>query len=141
MTWVIKVMEDDGVAKSIVITRGATDNSSSSGTTKDSYSETPQLSQTDFDEDMLDYRSNFDKATADSTFTRQQSANITTKHKSWDEELKNLRMTYYNDIIEYMMRFPSLIYQEYALDSMPYPDLIKLYIKNIKDTFDNLDNE
>lgn len=132
LAWCLKIMEDDGVAKSIVITRNLQDTGSNSSTSKDSYSETPQLGQVDFDEDMLDYRSNFDKGSTSGSYSRTTNTGVTTKHKSWDEEMKNLRNVYMAEMSEYIRKIPYLIYSAYALDNYPYPELIKGYIENVK---------
>ena len=132
LAWCLKIMEDDGVAKSIVISRALQDAGSNSSTSKDSYSETPQLGQVDFDEDMLDYRSNFDKGSTAGSYTRATNTSVTTQHKSWDEEMKNLRNVYMAEMSEYIRKIPYLIYSAYALDNYPYPELIKGYIENTR---------
>lgn len=136
LAWCLKIMEDDGVAKTIAVTRSLRDSSTNASTSKDSYSETPQLSQVDFDEDMLDYRSNFDKSTVAGNYSRAYEAEIQTAHKSWDEEMKNLRNVYMAEISEYIRKIPYLIYSAYALDTMPFPDLIKGYIDGLKSLYE-----
>lgn len=136
LAWVKKIMTDDGVAKSIVISRNLRDSGNNSTESKDSYSETPQLGQVDFDEDMLDYRSNFDKGNSSSSYMRATVTDVTTRHKSWDEEMKNLRMVYMSEITEYTRKIPYLIYSAYALDTMPFPDIICEYVNSIRSLYE-----
>lgn len=124
---------------------------------KNIVSKTPQASLSNFD-DMIKYVSEASKNNKSSTLGRTESANNTIQDtdstqksvagnsqgvsdldvtsKSWDEEEKNMKLVFYNDLCDYIRQIPQWIYSEYALDSMPAMDLVKETFNYFKEMYE-----
>lgn len=138
-----RILSDGGVARTVLTHRSYTDNNESSGTNRSQYSETPQVDVNEgtiptFDE-TLDYLSNVSKNNDEIESERTGESDLSVTSKSWDEELKNLNMLFYNAICEYISKIPEIIYNYYSLDSYPVPELMCKsieYYKALRDIYE-----
>lgn len=128
---------NNGFARSIVRKGALSSSTDSSSKNKDYNSETPQVSSNDEALDNLEYLSNASKSFNTSTSSVSQNDNVEETSKTWEDEKKNLELVYYNDITNYIMRIPYLIYDYFALDTYPYPDAIERFYENLKVIYTN----
>lgn len=113
---------------------------------KNIISKTPQASLASFD-DMINYVSEATKNDKSSTLGRTESGNdaiadsessqksvagnsqgvsdLDVTSKSWDEEEKNMKLVFYNDLCDYIRQIPQWIYSQYSLDSMPSDEIVR----------------
>lgn len=131
-----KILEHDGVAKNIAKVRSYGQNGTASSTNKNYYSETPQVGNLNFDTAIIEYASNLSKDTNDETNALVGNSNETESGSTWDEALQNVRMVFYNDLIDFIANIPAMVYSYYALDSVPYPELISAYVNNLKNIWE-----
>ena len=54
--------------------------------------------------------------------------------------MKNLRLVFYNDLMDFIAWIPNIIYNYYCLDSRPAPALVKEYYSSLVNSFE-LENE
>lgn len=128
-----KMITDDGLARSLITQRNFANNNHSGSTDKNYYSETPQIELSNFEEGIK-YASNLGKNESIMNSSQSGASGETVKSKSWDEELKNLRFAFYNDLVDFIVDLPNTLYNYYALDSRPAMSLIKAsydYRKNL----------
>ncbi len=128
-----KMITDDGLAKRIVINRTFENTTEGESTDKNIYSETPSIELDNFEEGIK-YASNLSQNSNDNTLNASGENEEISKTTTWEEELKNVRFAFYNDLIDYIEKIPNLLYEYYALDSRPAKELIKAtheYFKTI----------
>ena len=138
-----KILNDDGIARSVITHRSYSDDTTSQGINRSQYSETPQIdvssqSVPSFD-DTLEYLSNVSKSKDDIETNRDGESDLTVSSKTWDEEQKNLNMMFYNTLCEYVSRIPEMVYNYYSLDSYPIPEIISEsfeYFKGLRDIYE-----
>ena len=138
-----RILENDGIARSVITHRTYSDDTTSQGVNRSRFSETPQVdvssqSVPSFDE-TLDYLSNMSKSTDDIVTNRDGESDLSVSSKTWDEEQKNLNMMFYNTLCEYVSRIPEMIYNYYSLDSYPIPEVISEsinYYKSLRDIYE-----
>lgn len=130
-----KILTDKGLARSVITHREYDNRGNSDGTTKSYNSETPQISLDNFD-DAIKYASNLAK-NEDLTHSRTYGdSDLTVSSKSWDEEEKNLKYLFYNDLCDYMRQIPRYIYSEYSLDTAPADFIVEETFKYFKDMYE-----
>lgn len=138
-----KILNDDGIARSVITHRSYSDSNSSSGTNNSAYSETPQVDVSTATlpdiEDTLQYLSNVTHNKDDIEGSREGESDLTVSSKTWDEEQKNLSLIFYNALCEYVVRIPEMIYNYYCLETNPVPDLLLKsvdYFKALRDIYE-----
>lgn len=142
-----KILTDDGLAKQITTNRSYADTGSSTQTSKDANSETPQIDMTDSEGNLdfneaMKYASNLSSNEGHSDSNRYGSSQVSISSKSWDEQLQNTRLIFYNDLIDYISKIPELLYHFFCLETVPYPDIVKQTLYSIKQAFKlTIDNE
>lgn len=134
-----KVLTDKGFAKKITIGRQYQDTSHTEGNNKNYNSETPQIELDNF-EDAIKYASNLSKDENENDATRNGYSSISTEGKTFEEAVKNTRFLFFNELVDYIMNIPKIVYSYYALDSLPYPALVKNYMDTIKNCYE-IENE
>lgn len=135
-----KMITDDGLARRMSLSRSFQNDYSDSGTNKNYFSETPQEELDNFETAIMKYASNLTKDTSAKSGQQLGTASETSTNVTWDEAMKNLRLVFYNDLMDFVSWIPNIIYNYYCLDSRPYPALVKEYYKGIIDVF-HLENE
>lgn len=130
-----KILTDNGLARSVITHREYDNRGNSDGTTKSYNSETPQIELTNFD-DAIKFASSLAK-NEDLTHSRTYGdSDLTVSSKSWDEEEKNLKYIFYNDLCDFIRKMPQWIYAQYSLDSMPTYDIVKETFNYFKDLYE-----
>ena len=129
-----RVLTDKGLTRSVVTHREYSNQGESSGENKNFNSETPQITLDNFD-DAIKYASNLAKNEDSTSSSNSGNSDLTVESKSWDEEEKNLKYIFYNDICDFMNKMPQWIYSQYALDSMPAYDIVKETFNYFKDLY------
>ena len=130
-----KVLTDKGIARSVVTHRSYSNQGESDGNNKNYNSETPQINIDNFD-DAIKFASNLAKNEDHTESSSSGESDLDVKSKSWDEEEKNLKYIFYNDLCDFVRKMPQWIYSQYALDSMPFPDLIQETFNYFKDLYE-----
>lgn len=130
-----KMVTDDGLARQMSIDRGFENHGGESDTNKSYNSDTPQEELDNFETALIKYASSLSKDQRSRTSNQHGTSYERAKNTSWDEGMKNLRLVFYNDLVEFISAIPNIIYTEYCLDSRPYPALVKEYRKNLINTF------
>lgn len=128
-----KMITDDGITRNLVTSRNFANNNSSTTVDKNLYSETPQIQLDNF-ENAIKYASNVARNDSNVTGAQSGASGETVTSKSWDEQMKNLRFAFYNDLAEFIADIPNILYNYYSLDSYPVPALVKArrdYYKNL----------
>ena len=87
-------------------------------------------------DDAIKYASNLQKNTDHVETSNSGESDLSVSSKSWDEEEKNLKYIFYNDLCDYIRQIPRLIYSKYSLDSMPSIDLVEETFKYFKDMYE-----
>ena len=57
---------------------------------------------------------------------------------TWDEAMSNLRTALFNDLVDYVIRIPNMIYNHYSLDTMPFMEQVKAtfrYFENLAEIY------
>ena len=135
-----KMITEDGLAREMSIDRGFNNVSADSDTNKNYFSETPQEELDNFENAIIKYASNLTKDERSRRANQNGTSYERAKNLTWDEGMKNLRLVFYNDLVEFITSIPNTLYTYYCLDSRPYPALVKEYYKTVFDAFD-LENE
>ena len=130
-----KMITDEGLARQMSIDRGFDNSGSASESRKNYYSETPQEELDNFETAIVKYASNLSKDAVTSSNSQGGTSYERAKTTSWDEGMKNLRLVFYNDLVDFISSIPNIIYNYYCLDSRPAPALVKGYIENIINAF------
>ena len=135
MSFYLRILEDDGVARKLVTHRNYENSGESNGEYKNYESETPQVELDNFD-DAIKYASNLEKNEDTRTSSKEGSSDFELKSFNWDEALRNMKMVFYNDLVNYILSLPILVYNYYALDEYPVQESVIQYFKYIKDLRD-----
>ena len=135
MSFYLRILEDDGVARKLVTHRDYSSTGQSSGEYKNYESETPQVELTNFD-DAIKYASNLEKNEDLRNTQKWGGSNFELKSFNWDEALRNMKMVFYNDLVNYILSLPILVYNYYALDEYPIQESVVQYFKYLKDLKD-----
>ena len=130
-----KVITDDGLARQMTIDRSFNNVSADSDTNKNYVSDTPQEELDNFETAIIKYASSLTKDERSRRGNQNGTSNETAKNTSWDEGMKNLRLVFYNDLVEFISSIPNILYNYYCLDSRPYPALAKEYYKGMFNAF------
>lgn len=144
----LKVLTDAGVQRNLIYSKTYTNNGSASSTERGTDSVTPQNSnlydsehpESDslFDQAIANYASEINKNKAQSTTSSYGGSTTGVTGVTWDEQKKNLQMLFYNELKDYIMSIPERIYNYYALETIPAPDLFKRMVDNFHEVIDNL---
>ena len=137
MSFYNRMLEDDGVARKLVTHRDYSSTGQSSGEYKNYESETPQVQLTNFD-DAIKYASNLEKNEDLRNTQKWGGSDFELKSFNWDEALRNMKMVFYNDLVNYVLSVPVLVYNYYALDQYPVQESVIEYInymKNLRDIY------
>ena len=132
-----KFIYDDGLAKKITIDKEYEDHTGSSTHNNNIHSELPQIELNNFEEGIK-YASTLDKDTGGMTANNHGEGNETRKEVTWDEAMTNLRTMLFNELIDYIVRVPNMIYNHYSLDTMPYYEIINStfkYFENLAEVY------
>lgn len=73
--------------------------------------------------------------------TTANSGNSTTNVTgvTWEEARKNLSLIFFNELKDYIMRIPEMIYSYYSIDTMPFTDLTKEYFDYLDSLFESVE--
>ena len=137
MSFYNRMLVDDGVARKLVTHRDYSSTGQSSGEYKNYESETPQVQLTNFD-DAIKYASNLEKNEDLRNTQKWGGSDFELKSFNWDEALRNMKMVFYNDLVNYVLSVPVLVYNYYALDQYPVQESVIEYInymKNLRDIY------
>lgn len=130
-----KILTDKGIARSVVTHREYSNEGESDGTNRGYNSETPRITLDNFD-DAIKYASNLQKNTDHTESSTSGDSDLTVSSKSWDEEEKNLKYMFYNDLCDFIRQIPMYIYSKYSLDSMPAMDIREEVFNYFKDLYE-----
>ena len=130
-----RILTDEGLARSVVTHREYSNTGESDGNNKNYNSETPQITLNNFD-DAIKYASNLSKNEDHTESSTSGDSDLSVKSKSWDEEEKNLKYIFYNDLCDFIRKMPQWIYAQYSLDSMPSYDIVKETFNYFKDMYE-----
>ena len=130
-----KMITDDGLARQMSIDRGFENHSGESDTNKRYDSDTPQEELDNFETAIIKYASGLSKDQRSRTANQNGTSYERAKNLSWDEGMKNLRLVFYNDLVEFISSIPQIVYNYYCLDSRPFPDLVREYYKGLFNAF------
>ena len=131
-----KILTDNGLARSVVTHREYSNEGEFDGTNKDVNAETPQMIITDFEDAIKHYASDIKKNTDHTESSTSGESDLTVESKSWEEEEKNLKYIFYNDLCDFIRKIPQWLYSQYALDSMPSFDIVKETFNYFKDMYE-----
>lgn len=123
-----KFIYDDGLAKKITIDRDYEDHTDSTNNTENTHSELPQIELDNF-EQGIKYASTMDKNDNTLDYDNEGEGHETRKEVTWDEAMTNLRTMLFNELVDYIINVPNMIYNHYSLDTMPYVEIIKSTFK------------
>lgn len=146
-----KLLTDEGVGRKIVTQHNYQSNRTGKNKNTGLNSQTPQytglynnieqkLSNTELEKALANYASDISRDESDTQQNDSGASGTTITGSSWKESLDNLKMLYFNELIDYIISIPNMVFNYYALDSYPLPELCKMYFENVKATF-SLDNE
>lgn len=130
-----KMITDDGLARQMSIDRGFTNASADADTNKRYDAETPTEELDNFESAIIKYASGLSKDQRNRTLNQNGTSYERAKNLSWDEGMKNLRLVFYNDLVEFISSIPNIVYNYYCLDSRPAPDLVKAYYEGLFNAF------
>ena len=130
-----KILTDKGLARSVVTHREYSNTGESDGNNKNYNSETPQINLDNFD-DAIKYASNLSKNEDHTESSTSGDSDLTVSSKSWDEEEKNLKYIFYNDLCDFIRKMPQWVYAQYSLDTMPAYDIVKETFNYFKDIYE-----
>ena len=130
-----RILTDKGLARSVITHREYSNEGQSDGNNKNFNSETPQITLNNFD-DAIKYASNLSKNEDHNESSTSGESDLSVSSKSWDEEEKNLKYIFYNDICDFIRKMPQWIYEQYSIDSMPAFDLVKETFNYFKDIYE-----
>ena len=73
--------------------------------------------------------------------TTANSGNSTTNVTgvTWEEARKNLSLMFFNELKDYIMRIPEMIYSYYSIDTMPFTDLTIEYFGYLHSLFESVE--
>lgn len=141
-----KVLTDEGVQRHLVYAKDYSNQGQASSTERGTDSVTPQNSNlynsdettadTLFDEAIANFASGINKNKASSSSSSSGDSTTTVTGTTWDEQKKNLQMLFYNELCDYIMSIPERIYAYYSLDSIPVPELCKLFCQHMKEVME-----
>ena len=130
-----KMITDDGLMRRMSVSRNFSNNSTDNNTSRNYYSETPQESLDNFETAIIQYASNLTKDTSNRNGTQSGNSSETATNLSWDEGMKNLRLVFYNDLVDFIAEIPNIVYNYYCLDSRPAPALVSEYYRSLIDLY------
>lgn len=130
-----KILTDKGLARSVVTHREYSNSGESDGTNKNFNSETPRITLDNFD-DAIKYASNLAKNVDHTESSTEGESDLGVTSKSWEEEEKNLKYIFYNDLCDYIRKIPHWIYSQYALDTAPQDYIREETFKYFKDMYE-----
>lgn len=130
-----KILTDKGLARTVVTHRDYRNMGRSKSENKNINSETPQIQLTEFD-DMLQYVSLANKTNDETKSQTKGDSDLSVTSKSFDEEEKNLKLIFYNDLCDYIRRIPHWLYSQYALDSLPATAIVEETFKYFKSLYE-----
>jgi len=147
-----KMLTNDGVARKIANHREYSDSRDSDGKNQGLNSVTPQntalynsttqkIDNALFEQAIADYASDISQDASVKHDEGEGESDSETSGYSWEEALKNVRLTFHNELTKYISSIPYLIYQYYSLETMPFPEIVKQYYDNIKGLFESYQNE
>lgn len=132
-----KFIYDEGLAKKVTVSREYEDHTDSTNTRDDIHSELPQIELDNF-ENGIKYASTLDKNTDTLDYDNNGENSELRTETTWDEAMNNLRTMLFNDLIDYINRIPNMLYNHYALDSVPFTETIKAtkqFLENLADIY------
>lgn len=141
-----KVLTNEGVQRNLVYSKEYGNEGSSSSTDRGTDSVTPQNSNlydsqhpesdTLFDQAIANYASSINKNKTSSTSSSSGSSDTTVTGVTWEESKKNIQMMFFNELKDYIMSIPERIYSWYSLETIPAPELCKLFLEYRKAIWD-----
>ena len=130
-----KILTDSGLARSVATHREYSNSGESDGNNKLFNSETPNKELTNFD-DAIKFASNLSKNVDHTESSTEGESDLTVTSKSWEEEEKNMKYIFYNDLCDYIRNIPAWIYSQYSLDSAPQDYIREETFKYFKDMYE-----
>lgn len=124
LKFLLKMTNDEGLQRKMVVSRNFANSNSSSNTDKNVYSETPSIELQNFEE-AIKYASNVSRNDNTGSSSQSGASGETATNVNWEEALKNLQFAFYNEIVDYIISIPSELYNYYSLDSRPITELVK----------------
>ena len=145
-----KILNDSGVQRALQYAKTYENDGSASGIERGTNSVTPQNSslydsthpESDalFDQAIADYASAIDKNKSSSTSHSQGGSTTNVTGVTWEEGKKNLQLMFYNELKEYLVSIPERVYSYYSIDTIPVPELTKLffnYLDQVRQMFES----
>lgn len=130
-----KILTDNGLARSVVTHREFSNSGESDGTNRAYETETPQIELENFEEGIK-YASALNKNVDHSESSSSGDSDLTVSSKSWDEEEKNMKLVFYNDLCDFVREIPQWIYSQYAIDSLPSDEIVRETFNYFKDMYE-----
>lgn len=141
-----KVLTDEGVQRNLVYNKEYSNSGSASSVERGTDSVTPQNSnlydsqhpESDslFDEAIANYASSINKDKSSTTSSSSGSSGTSVTGVTWDEAKKNIQMLFFNELKDYLVSIPERIYSWYSLETIPAPELCKLFLEYRKAIWD-----
>lgn len=141
-----KILSDNGIQRHLVYEKEYSNEGSASSVERGTDSVTPQNSalydsahpESDslFDQAIADYASSIDKNKASSNSESSGDSSTTVSGTTWEEGKKNLQLVFYNELCDYLMSIPERIYAYYSIDTVPVPELYKMFYKHVHEVME-----
>ena len=134
-----KILTDEGIQRNLVYSKEYSNSGSASSVERGTDSVTPQNSnlydsqhpESDalFDEAIANYASGINKNKGSTTSSSSGSSGTSVTGVTWDEAKKNIQMLFFNELKDYLVSIPERIYSWYSLETIPAPELCKLFLE------------
>lgn len=146
-----KILTDDGIVRRMSYNKSYSNSGDANSSERGTNSETPQNSnlydpahpESDalFDQAIADYASGINKNKALSHSESEGESETIVSGTTWEEQKKNIQLLFFNELKEYIMSIPDIIYRWYAIDTMPYTEIIREYIKTTREWVEMLESD
>lgn len=144
-----KILSDNGVQRALSYSKSYSNDGNADSLERGFDSVTPQNSALYnavestadelFDKAIGDYASSIDKNKGHSESHNEGESSTEVTGVTWDEQKKNLQMLFYNELCDYLMSIPERIYSYYSIDTIPVPELAKMFSEHIRQVLEMFD--
>lgn len=146
-----KLLTDNGISRKIVTQHNYQSNRTGKNKNTGLNSQTPQytglysdieekISNVELEKAIANYASDISRDESDTQQNDSGASGTTVTGASWEETLKNVKLVYFNELVDFIANIPNLIYAYYSLDTLPTPALVRKYFDNVRATFE-IENE